>query len=142
MFNTTINKRLHALALLAVLSVFLATAAFAASMLIKADKGGTIEMAEGVELVIAPKSLEEDTVIHASVAMEEDRIFYIFGPGGTAFKKPAKLVVSQQVLGDADVTDLILYGEDGKKIKPRISKKEGHVEYRIKHFSIYYHRRR
>jgi len=142
MFDTTLNRRLHALALLTVLSVFLATAAFAASMLIKADEGGTIEMAEGVELVIAPKALEEDTVIHARVIMKKDRVCYSFGPDGTVFGKPAKLVVSQQVLSDAGVTDLTLYGEDGEEIKSKISRKKGYVEYRIEHFSIYYHRRR
>lgn len=115
--------------------------ALAASKLITAKKGGTIDMAPGVELVIRPNALEEDTVISADMWIESGRIVYSFSPGGTVFSKSAKLIISREVLEDTDVDDLILYGEDGEAIEPRKNKKK-YLVYDIDHFSAYYHRRR
>ena len=143
MLNTTPRRRLQQiLVLITILSVFLATEAFAVSRFITADEGGTIDLAEGVSLIIPPGALEEDTMIRAHVVLNRNRICYTFEPDGIVFNKPAKLVVSWEVLEDAGVKDLNLYGEDGKRIKPKILKKEESWAYRIEHFSLYYHRRR
>ena len=143
MLNTTPRRRLQQiLVLVTILSVFLATEAFAVSRFINADEGGIIDLAEGISLVIPPGALEEDTMIRAHVVLNRNRICYTFGPDDIVFNKPVELVVSCQVLEDADVKDLNLYGENGEKIKPKKLKKEESLLYRIEHFSLYYHRRR
>lgn len=142
MSNTTLGRKLQVLVLITILSVFLATEVSAISKLIKADEGGTVSIAKGVSLRIPPGALEEDTKIQARFLLHKNRICYIFGPDGTVFSKPVELVVSWEILGNAGVEDLGLYGEDRKRIEPKILKKEGSLAYRIKHFSIYYHRRR
>ncbi len=142
MLSTTPGRRLQVLVLITILSAFLATEAFAVSKFIEADVGGTMSLAKGVTFVIPPGALDEDTMIQAHVVMNKNRISYTFGPDGTVFNKPALLVVSWEVLEDAGVEDVNLYGEDGKRIKPKALKKEESFAYRIEHFSLYYHRRR
>ena len=141
MLNTILRKRAQVLALILVLSVLLtATAALAATKLIIAKKGGTVNIADGMELVIPPKALVEDTFISADVKHKRDRVIFSFGPDGTEFSKPAKLFISWQAVDDADVEDLTLYGPDGLEIEPKI--KGWGVEYGIDRFSLYYYRRR
>ena len=143
MSNTTPRRRLHQiLVLVTILSVFLTTEALAVSRLIKADEGGVIDLAEGVSLVIPPGALSEDTRIRAHVVLNRNRISYTFEPDDVVFNRPLELIVSSQVLEDADVGDLNLYGEDGERIRPRKLKKAKSFLYRIDHFSLYYHRRR
>ena len=145
MLSTTLKRTLQLVALTMVLSAFFSSETLAVSQLIEADEGGVINIAEGIALVIPPNALDKDTVIHARVAIKKkrrNRICYNFGPDGIAFNKPAKLVVSRQVLKDADVRDLGLYGEDGERIRPRILRKRKIAIYNIEHFSLYYHRRR
>ena len=141
MSNTSLRKRARVLAPIIVLSIVLtAITAFATSQLITAKKGGTIDIAPGVELVFRPNSLEEDTVISADMSVKRNRIVYRFGPDGTVLSKPARFVVSWQVIEDADVDNLVLYGENGEEIEPVERKKC--LVYEIDHFSLYYHRRR
>jgi len=141
MLHTFLRKRAHVITLIVVLSILLtAMTALAASKLIVAKKGGTIDLAPGVKLVIPPKALEEDTVISADMRVKKKRITYDFGPSGTVFSKPAELIISSKVFKKAHVDDLVLYGEDGETIEP-IRKKKSLV-YEINHFSAYYHRRR
>lgn len=52
----------------------------------------------------------------------------------------AQLHISWDVLGDMNVADLTLVGEDGEEVEYRIAGKK--VIWYIKHFSIYYYRRR
>ena len=143
MSSTTPRKRLqHILVLVTILSVFLTTEAFAVSRFIEADKGGVIDLAEGVSLVIPPRALEEDTMIRAHVVLNRDQIRYVFEPDDVVFNRPLELVISCEVLEDAGVGDLNLYGENGERIKPKKLKKKESILYRIRHFSLYYHRRR
>ncbi|MFC1717187.1 hypothetical protein ACFL6S_26235 [Candidatus Poribacteria bacterium] len=141
MLHTALRKRAQVLAPIIVLSIVLtAVTAFAASQLITAKKGGTIDIAPGVELVFLPKALEEDTEIIANMYVGQQSIVYDFGPDGTVLSKPARLIVSREVIKDAEVDDLVLYGEDGEEIAPKKNKKR--LIYKLNHFSRYYHRRR
>ncbi len=141
MLHTFLRKKAHVLALIVVLSILLTTmTVFAASKLITAKKGGTIDMAPGVELVILPNALEEDTIVSADMRVKPKRIVYSFGPKGVVFSKSAKLIISLEVLDGAGVDDLVLYGENGEAIEPRRNKRS--LVYEIDHFSAYYHRRR
>ena len=142
MLHTFLRKRAHVFTLIVVLSILLtAMTAYAASKLITAKKGGTIDVAPGVKLVIRPKALEEDTVISADMWIESGRIVYNFGPDGVVFSKSAKLIISREILKGTNVDDLVLYGEDGEAIRPK-KKKKKFLVYEIDHFSAYYHRRR
>ena len=142
MLHTFLRKRAYAFTLIVVLSILLtAMTAYAASKLIVAKKGGTIDVAPGVKLVIRPKALEEDTVISADMWIESGRIVYDFSPDGVVFSKSAKLIISRKILKSAGVNDLVLYSEDGEAIRPR-KKKKKFLVYEIDHFSAYYHRRR
>ena len=141
MLSTALRKRTQVLATTIILSVLMvAMAAFAASELITAKKGGIVELAPGVELVFRPGTLEEDTVISADMSVGRKRIKYDFGPDGTVFLKPAKFYVSWETFEGSRVDDYVLYGEDGEEIQPRV--KKDCLIYDIEHFSIYYHRRR
>ncbi len=141
MLHFALRKRARVLASIIVLSIVLtAVTAFAASQLITAKKGGTIDIAPGVELIFLPNTLEEDTVIFASMSVEQNNIVYDFGPDGTVLSKPVRLVVSREVIEDAEVDDLVLYGDDGEEVDPKKNKKR--LIYKLDHFSRYYHRRR
>ena len=141
MSNKTLRKTSRSLApIIFLLILTTAITAFAASKLITAKKGGTIEVAPGVELVFKPNSLAEDTVVYADALVEPRLITYEFGPDGLELLKPAKLIVSRRFIQKAGVDDLILYAENGEEIDAKIKKKC--VIYELEHFSRYYHRRR
>lgn len=142
MLSMILRKRAQILATILVLSVFLiATAALADTKLIIAKKGGVVNIAEGIELVIRPGALENDTIVSAYMIQKRKRVIFSFGPDDTEFEKPARLCMSWaavEALGTLE--SLTLYGENGERIEPRI--KGWGVEYPIEHFSLYYHRRR
>ena len=139
MFNTVLRKRSQSFALVLVLAALLiATTAFAATKLIIAQKGGRINVAEGVVFVIRPGALEEDTVISVDMIRKKKRIIFEFGPDDTRFSRPAELKISWEVLEDVD--DFTLYGERGEEILPR--KTGWGLIYEIEHFSLFYFRRR
>jgi hypothetical protein len=141
MLNTILGKRARVLALILVLSVLLTAAtAFAATVFIRAKRGGRVNIAEGVELVIPPRALAEDTFISAYVRQRWDRVIFYFGPDGTEFSKPANLYISWQAVRRAGVEDFTLYGPGGLKIEPTV--KGWGLKYEIDHFSLYYYRRR
>jgi len=139
MLSKVLKKRAQLLAVILVLSLLLtATTAFAVSEYITAKKGGVIGIAQGVKLVILPRALKEDTLISADMLKKKKRIEFTFEPDGTVFAKPAILKIAWSAIEDLE--DLVLYGLDGEKIRPRI--KGWGLEYRIPHFSLYYFRRR
>jgi hypothetical protein len=142
MLHTAFRRRTQVLALIIVLSILMtAVTAFAATKLISAKKGGTVEIAPGVRLEFRPNSLEEDTMISAGMLVESGGVAYEFGPDGTELLKPARLIVSWSVVEDLDLDDFILIDdEDGEEIRPK-KKKKGLV-YELGHFSRYYYRRR
>jgi hypothetical protein len=142
MLNTILWKRAKALSVVLVLSLLLtATLAFAATKLIKAKNGGTINIGPGVNFVIPPEALKVDTVISADMEWTDDYIYFHFGPSGTEFDTPAELRITWQAIDDMGLADLRLYTENGEEIEYEI-RKWGMVSYYIEHFSLYYYRRR
>jgi len=141
MSKATLKKRVAALTVILILSVFLsATTALAITKLIKADKGGKVPVSNGVKLIVPPGSLEEDTVISADLYVRRDVICLSFGPSGTTFDPSAVLKISWKVIAKYDLDDYTLYGPNDLSLSPRITK-EG-LEYEVPHFSLYYYRRR
>jgi hypothetical protein len=142
--NATLSRRAYILTLVLVLSALLTTTtAFAATRFVEASKGGVIRIARGAYFRVPPKSMEGDVTISADVVLEKDRVCFYFGPDGTTFDPPAQLIIVWPALARlirVGVRDLTLYGEDGSEIKPRI--RTWGVKYPIKHFSMYYFRRR
>ncbi len=139
MLNTILRKRAQLLAVILVIStIMIATAAFAVTKLIEAKTGGILEIADGARLVIPPHALKKDTVISADMSTKKKRIIFEFEPDGTVFARPARLQIGWSVVQKVD--DLFLYGEDGEKIRPRVT--WWGLEYKIRHFSLYYFRRR
>ena len=147
MLDTIVKKRIQALTLILVVSVFLTTTtAHAATELIDAEKGGKIEIAKGVWFVVKAKTLKADTLISAEMVKDNGRVSFIFGPCGTVFRKtngiekdkPAHLRVSWEALEDTE--DLTLIGPGGEGIEPDVN--DDRVVWKIPHFSLYYYRRR
>lgn len=146
MLKTILRKRAHVLALILVLSVALtATTAFAATGRIKARRGGKIRIDRGIWFRVPPRSLEEDTVISINMEKTNDSISFECGPDGTTFNRPAQLFITWKAAADLGLSDLTLYGEDGKEIEPRIGRSGlnyGLKSFSVYHFSLYYYRRR
>jgi hypothetical protein len=139
MLNAILMKRAWVLVLVIVLSVLVtATTALAATKFIRARRGGVIRIAPRVLLIVPPRSLSRNTVISAYMYRTKDQIRFEFGPDGTTFARPAKLLISWRDIDDAD--DLTLYGEDGERVRTDV-RRCGVVCY-IEHFSLYYFRRR
>ena len=137
------KRRARVLALILVLSVsVVAATAFAATKLIKANKGGVIPMGHGVKLTILPNALEEDTEISAEMEYTEDRINFHFGPSGIQFSEPAELRLTWQAIGGRDVENIVLYDGNDQEIETEPEIGSSGVVFYIEHFSIYYHRRR
>jgi len=146
MLNIILRKRAQVLALILALSVILVAAtAFAATEIIKARRGGRIDVAPGVSLVIKPGGLEEDAAVSATMKVKRNRIYFSFSAAAVddgsdvELTKPAELYVSWQAVDG--VEDLTLYGEDGEEIEPAKATKWG-AKYYIDHFSLYYFVRR
>ena len=141
MLKTILRKRAYVLVLVLVLSMlFIATTAFAITSLVKAKKGGEINIAPGVSLIIYPGALEKNTVISADILQGRKRIFFSFGPDDTEFSIPAELCISWEAVQSFDLKNPILFGEDGERLVPKI--RWWGVKYNIDHFSLYYYRRR
>ena len=141
MLKTILRKRLQVLVSVVFLSLLLTAVAAFANPITIGKEGGVVSIASGADLVIPPKSLKEDTTISAVMRKERERVTFEFGPDGTRFSKPAVLYVSWQFIANSgNIEDLTLYGEGGKKLLPKVTL--GGLEYKIKHFSLYYYRRR
>ena len=147
MFNTFLKNRARTLTSILILSILLTAATvFAALESIEADKGGVIEVSEGVRLVISPGGLAADAEVLGVMNTDEDGnisfTFLAYEEGdpeaSIALEKPALLYVSQDVVGNAGKAKL--YGENGEVIKPERS--DGGLIYSLDHFSLYYYRRR
>ena len=141
------RRSTQALRTILALSLLLtATLAFAATRLIKVDKGGTINVGPGVNFVVPPNALEEDTEISVDMVRTDDGIDFCFGPSGTTFDPPAELRMTWQAIkgtGKAtDPEDIRLYNEDGEEIETEPEIRKWGVIWRIPHFSLYYYRRR
>jgi hypothetical protein len=86
MSRKTLFKRTQILMLILALSVFLIeTTAFAATELIKANKGGKIKLAPGVQLKFEKAVLKKDTVIYGEIIFSGDQVTFHFGPSGLVF---------------------------------------------------------
>jgi len=141
MLKYMISRKIQLTAIIITMVVLLGlTAAFAVTKLIQADKGGEIEMAEGVKLTIPPGALFEDTEISADMGLIDGYILYVFEPSPMNVSSPLKLSLTWQAIVDLELMDLILHGPYGELIEP-VPTDDG-LEWPIPHFSTYYHRRR
>jgi hypothetical protein len=59
--------------------------ASAATEIIKANKGGVIEVAEGVKFKIKKNGMREDAIISVDMVWQGESIVFQFGPCGTLF---------------------------------------------------------
>jgi len=148
------KKKAQVLTLTLILSVLLiTTATFAVTKvkLIKAKNGGVIAIGEGIQFRVPAGSLKENTEISVEMVEKDDYVEFTFGPSGIEFAEgnPAQLCITWKALGELgkgkkniDTEDIILYGEDGKPIDTEPEIEGRGVVWKVKHFSIYYHRRR
>ncbi len=144
MLNLGVKKKSQIILATLILSVFLiAMTALSTVQLVREGPGGTIDIADGISLRIEPHSLQEDVVITAELlwpAKKRDPIQFSFLPDNIIFGRSAKLIVDLATIEAMGLKQLTLYGPDDEPIQPKI--KGSRAEYEIKHFSIYYYRRR
>jgi hypothetical protein len=112
---------------------------YSSTELIKAAEGGTIYVDPGVQVVIPPGALEEDTVISVSLVFSKDKIEFGFHPSPLSFLIPVDLMLFWHAVGPLGLEDFIIYGE-GETVEPEVY--EWGALYKIPHFSLYYYRRR
>jgi hypothetical protein len=127
--------------------------AFAATKWINKD-GGVIKIRSGVELVIPPRALDENTEIKIHAHMSSRQIIdekgmgrkllvFTFKPPGTKFNSPVELHIDKSFFDEGNPDDIVICetsGEEGKEPYVRDNGSELIIE--INHFSYYYHRRR
>jgi hypothetical protein len=154
MLRTIFRKRAHIIALAVILVVSFAltdTPALAASKLIKAKKGGTIKIADGVKLKIEKSVVKDDTEISADMLLipagsvtnmpwKQEFIHFIFGPHGTVFydakyeekmeKEEGRYNEELEKLNEEHQEKLAKieedHGEDPEKYNEEMSKEEEH----------------
>ena len=133
------------LAFLLVMAVTIALAAEVGSY-IEANKGGTIIIDDDTCLIIPRKALEHDTLITAKVTYGGGKVKFKFKPEGLVFRKCVYVQKSMAAMQDA-LGYTLYYAPDEdnpdnytETIKPKMKKEN--VTWALKHFSLYYHRRR
>lgn len=113
---------------------------------ITAKEGGTIILDDNTQLIIPKRALKHDTYISAKVVYNTSKIMFHFEPEGLVFRKRVYLQKSRTAMKDAngytlyyapDPSNLDNYTET---IRPTIDSEN--VTWSLKHFSLYYHRRR
>ena len=113
---------------------------------IKANKGGTIIIDDDTRLIIPGGALEKNTHIRVKMVNNSNKLTFAFTPEGLHFKYPVQLQKSKASMSDSegftlyfapDERDLDSYSET---IYPDIDNEN--VTWSLKHFSIYYYRRR
>lgn len=147
MLNTIIKKRAQVLTLILVLLVFL-TAMTASAVTKRIDEdGGTINIASGVSLKFPQDALDDDydgddggIVISADMYQTADFIEFLFGPSPMSFQKSLRLKITWEAIEEMDLDTFTLYSPDGEEIQP-VERSWG-LLWKIKHFSLYYYRRR
>lgn len=141
MQKMTINRKVYLLILILVLSVFLtAMEASAARKRITKD-GGSIEIAPGVTLVIPEGAIEGKPVsISAKMYWRRDTIEFDFGPSPMSFIVRLRLRIDWEVIESMNLDDFILYSPNGNLLPSE--EKALALVWKIKHFSLYYCRRR
>jgi len=125
--------------------------AFAATKMIKATEGGTIKIRDGVELVIPPNALEEDTKIKANMSSRQvgekgigrKQLVFTFEPSGTTFDPPAELHVDKKFFEEEDADDIVICEDSGEEETPVVNEDDpDELIFYIDHFSYYYYPRR
>jgi flagellar biosynthesis GTPase FlhF len=136
MLNIIVRKRIHVLAVILVLLVFMTAAtAFGATEFVKAHKGGEIDIDKGIKFVIPAKSMEEDAVISVDMKKDGDSfsIYFDFGPGGTGFygnyvdlkkltKEAEKLASKMEKEAEKKAKDPEKYAEKQEKYEEKLEK--------------------
>jgi hypothetical protein len=143
MSKAMIRKKTQILVLAMMMLVILtASSAFAVTQFIDKDKGGIISIDRGIYLTIMPKSLNEDTLISATISDEGSRLYFYFGPDDTVFAKnrPAILFITNDAIEQYGLDNFVLYGEDGET-QLSYNTRWGKM-WSIHHFSLYYFVRR
>lgn len=114
---------------------------------INAKKGGTINIDEGVELVIPPGALDKNTEITVRMERDDKKMVFEFWPGGLVFNKPVELKATYEALSGIKDLNLYLVSDPNsitknyiEKIRP--VKYDWGVVWYLDHFSIYYYRLR
>lgn len=88
-------------------------------------------------LMIKKGSLPDGTEVQADLLQSPFKISVNLKPEAK-LKKPAELYVSNELISQAGVQDVLLYGENGQAVEPKIAG-DGNRLYRITHFSNYYY---
>lgn len=113
-----------------------------AKKLVKAHKEANIDLKDGVQLQLPAGALSEDTEITSAKIISDDRVEIHLGPTGLEFSDPVVLVVTKQFLKGIGRVVPDLFGPDSKVKKIPGEDFPGRIEYKLKHLSIYYYRRR
>jgi hypothetical protein len=111
---------------------------------IRARKGGTLKVSKGktfASFYVPRKSLAKDKTLSMAVSGEGLGTVIEFGPSGTTFRPPAKLVLTFPADGiDPDAIVASLSGEDGAvKVDQKVTVRGNWIviQAEIPHFSIY-----
>jgi len=122
--RAVLGKKTQVFALTLVLSVFLtATIASAATEFIKANKGGVIEVVEGVKFKIKKNGMREDAIICVDMVWQGDEISFQFGPCGTLFhsyKDEKKYEEKLQKYAEKLDKELDKHGADSEKYAKKL----------------------
>ena len=141
MINTVFKKRAQVSTFILVLSVFLTVMTASAATETIRKGGGTIEIASGVSLFIPKAAIPRMRVdISADMYSTTDSIEFVFGPSPMRFDKDLTLKITWEALEDLNLDGFTLYGPRGKRIEP--ANRSWGLAWKIRHFSLYYYRRR
>lgn len=142
------RKRQLLLGVLILLISLVAAIALAAvaSGYIKAGKGGTIVIEEGIQLVVPPGALSEDTNIKVKMVRNTNKTTFDFSPEGLVFRKPVELRATYAAISDAASFNLYFAPDPSNpdyytEVITPVEYDWG-VTWYLNHFSLYYYRRR
>lgn len=140
MLDTSTSRRTQLLASIFVLSIFLISTIASAATEAIGKKGGMVQIAPGVSLVVPEDAVKKRTIISADMYWTADSVEFLFGPSPMSFSENLSLKITWEVINSMDLDDFTLYGPNKEQIQP--VKKSWGLMWKIKHFSLYYYRRR
>lgn len=129
--------------ILVLLLLLVTTEAFSATKFIKAGKHSEISIAPGIKLVIPKDALSQDATISANMFIDDGNVNFIFSSEPSfegEFNPPVWLELKWSAINKLDLEGPTLYSEDGAEISPYMQ--PWGASYGLKHFSLYYFRRR
>ena len=141
MLNKIIKKRAQVLTLILVLSVFLTAMTASAATERIGKKGGIIDIADGVDLVVPEGAIEGKPIeITADMYWKGDSIEFDFGPSPMTFELRLRLRITWEALEEMGLDTFTLYAPGWRELQP--TEHPWGLLWKIKHFSLYYCRRR